>query len=483
MNILPSTFAQMQLNQSVQNNRIVLSAIAILAGVLYVGVCISHEYWRDELHAWRLVMSSESWSQLWYNRRHDGHPMAWFSVLYLLKQLGGTAEHIRWVNLVFSFSAAVLLLYYAQFSLWQKVMSIFTYWHLYEYTAFARNYAIGVFFAFLFCTLYPYRNKNWGALSIFFSWCALMQCSVASLILGTSMAGIWLWDMYHETNKRTAIAWSLACLGVLVLTMADVFLPNLGFSYTRNVFAGRGLLFKAQGIWLIALIGLIASLTWYGGRAVKKHFAEHTEMTSFLVTAIVLPLFFILIYPGVTRHFGHIFIALEVFFWLLLVRNVANAVVKKQMERLLFVSSCCFVIWGPYAAWLDSKHTYSTLELAAKSIRSHAQKSNIQTDQYCITGHPEYLVDAMTDLCAQDKFYSFGMQQYAQAVSWNHVFSNRVPTATELQTLCAKEQKAVFFITNSDTCHWMQPYTVNQFDAELRPDESIKVYFFKVPEE
>jgi hypothetical protein len=205
--------------------------------------------------------------------------------------------------------------------------------------------------------------------------------------------------------------------------------------------------------------------------AIKTHFWTTPELYCLVVTSIANVLFFICIYPGVTRHFGHVFIGFEVFLWLMYTTGRHTADQKIKLDRILLVSTALFVLWGAYAAYQDHKLRYSSLEVAADCIRADAK-----SEPYLITGYPDYLVDAMTDLSGKDAFYALGLQRMTQSVSWNHHFSQRLPTQAEAAQLAAQQQQTIYLITNRDTCQWLAPYLLCTFEADLRTDEGIRVY-------
>ena len=53
-------------------------AYAVLLAVLLA----HHEPWRDELHFWMSARDSQNLTQLWENRRYDGHPPLWSWLLF-----------------------------------------------------------------------------------------------------------------------------------------------------------------------------------------------------------------------------------------------------------------------------------------------------------------------------------------------------------------------------------------------------------------
>ena len=53
--------------------------------VVVSGFAISHhELWGDEVHSWNIAKGSGSYADLIVNRRFEGHPPAWYTVLWAI---------------------------------------------------------------------------------------------------------------------------------------------------------------------------------------------------------------------------------------------------------------------------------------------------------------------------------------------------------------------------------------------------------------
>jgi hypothetical protein len=135
------------------------------AVVLYLAFLIwmhiHHEMWRDEIHAWTLSRLAEGFGDLITgDRRYEGHPPLWFWYLHILSWFTKEAWGIQLATIMAATFAAVLLLRFAPFPRYLKVLLLFSYYFGYEYTVMSRNYVLGWLFLCAFCAAYhPLRFR------------------------------------------------------------------------------------------------------------------------------------------------------------------------------------------------------------------------------------------------------------------------------------------------------------------------------------
>ncbi|MEO0458839.1 MAG: hypothetical protein AAF152_19975, partial [Cyanobacteria bacterium P01_A01_bin.114] len=147
-----------------------LSLTGIFAVIGLVGV-LRHEMWRDELQAWLLARDSTSIIDLFQNTRTEAHPALWHLCLYGLAQISHNPLIMQLFHLTVATASVYLIARFSPFTQLQRTLLAFGYFSLYEYAVISRSYALGVFFVFLFCSLYGrYQtqlaagNMAWGAL-------------------------------------------------------------------------------------------------------------------------------------------------------------------------------------------------------------------------------------------------------------------------------------------------------------------------------
>ncbi|HEX9511842.1 MAG TPA: glycosyltransferase family 2 protein [Puia sp.] len=110
-----------------------------------------HELWGDEVHSWNIAKGSGSYSDLLANRRYEGHPPAWYTLLWLISSFTHQVRYMQWAQELIAVAIAWIILFKAPFALPARILLPFGYYFLFEYGVFSRNYALGVLFACCIC--------------------------------------------------------------------------------------------------------------------------------------------------------------------------------------------------------------------------------------------------------------------------------------------------------------------------------------------
>ncbi len=156
--------------------------LAFLAWLLFAAILLHfHEPWRDELQSWAIAKESHSLSQLLYFSRYEGHPSAWYFLLFSITRLSADFQAVQWFHAGIMAMVAALILWKSPFTRLQKILVISGYFFLYEYGTLARNYAIGILLACCFCILLKDVKKQW--LTLIACLFAMMQCNVFAAML------------------------------------------------------------------------------------------------------------------------------------------------------------------------------------------------------------------------------------------------------------------------------------------------------------
>src|ERR1019366_8792148 len=86
---------------------------------------LHHSMWRDEIQVWMLGRHSHSIAELIYLKRYDGHPDAWFVLVYLITKF---THDLRWMQVVHA-AVATATVYaiarYSPFTRMQKILMAF----------------------------------------------------------------------------------------------------------------------------------------------------------------------------------------------------------------------------------------------------------------------------------------------------------------------------------------------------------------------
>jgi hypothetical protein len=163
-------------------------AVAALYLLFLIFMQVHHEMWRDEVHAWSLARIAHGFGDLVNgDRRYEGHPPLWFWYLRVWGWIFPEAWGLQVATVAAAVPAAVLLLRYAPFPRYLKVLLLLSYFFGYEYSVMCRNYVLGWLLLFLFCALYhPLRPRPviMAVVLALLSW-----TSVYGLLLSGALAG------------------------------------------------------------------------------------------------------------------------------------------------------------------------------------------------------------------------------------------------------------------------------------------------------
>jgi hypothetical protein len=123
---------------------------------------VHHEMWRDEIHGWTLARLACSFGDLVTgDRAYEGHPPLWFWYLRIWAWLVKSAAGVQVATITAAVGAALLLVRFAPFPRYLKLLLLFSYYFGYEYTVLSRNYVLGWLLACVFCALYhPMRVRH-----------------------------------------------------------------------------------------------------------------------------------------------------------------------------------------------------------------------------------------------------------------------------------------------------------------------------------
>ena len=116
-----------------------------LTGVLH------HEPWRDEIEIWLIARDAASLAALLHNMATEGHPVLWYLLNFVLTRLTHDPLAMQIANLVIGAAAALVFFRAAPFGLVTRLLFVFGYYALFEFTVIARSYALELLLLFSFC--------------------------------------------------------------------------------------------------------------------------------------------------------------------------------------------------------------------------------------------------------------------------------------------------------------------------------------------
>ena len=217
----PGTIALVRANLKTAITCALIFFIIQLIGIFH------HEPWTDEFQSFQIAMNSHSLSNLFFNRRYEGHPALWHLILFVITRFTSNIIAMQVVHIIIATASIFLLFLYSPFTLIEKIIIGFGYYVFYEYAQISRCYVLGVFSIISICCILGvsyYQNKSsvqQALKPLTFIWISLLLFLLAnSSLYGLLMSGgltfyiiLILWDerttIYSDSKLRKAIVWSV----------------------------------------------------------------------------------------------------------------------------------------------------------------------------------------------------------------------------------------------------------------------------------
>ena len=303
-----------------------------------------HVMWRDELQVWMIARHSHSISELISLKRYEGHPDAWFLLVYFITKVTANPFWMQVVHVLVASATAFVIARYSPFTRTQKILIVFGYFLFFEYATISREYALAVLGIFGFCAVFrPGPKKNYLLLAAILAF--MCQTSIYAVILALAFILAMVFEAIHIPSWRqtvTSFWWQFplgalivfSSLGLSVLHMrpppdggiADFHFGLKGLSdtlsmfwtsfvpipqWTRtfwntNVLKVPGIPFHIMTFLALAVLGV--SVLFF----LRKPFA----LVAYAVGAAGLLLFKQFVFRGYLRHDGFTFILFLACLWL-----------------------------------------------------------------------------------------------------------------------------------------------------------------------
>jgi hypothetical protein len=381
-----------------------------------------HELWLDEAHCWLLAKDSNSLSEFFVNIRYEGHPPLWGLLLFFISRFSSSYEAMQLLHLCFAGGSVFLILRYAPFPLWVKVLLPFTYFFGFEYAVISRNYAGAVFFVLLACTQLSGAKRNYTRIALFLGVAALFH--VYAGIIGAALLLLYcaLSEKSNGASLRTLIApWILLALfcGV-ALCFAKA--PADHFFYSLHG-EGRLSLNKMGTVLGLTFTSLLhfpdlASGNWWNTNLL---FPEHKIAAGLVVLAFAcIPLLILrsnkrilLLYitglallsgamlltpmPLSVRHAGFVGLLFFMCLWLMRAGSASpfTHTQRWMLSAILFVQIAAFVVTSLYEVQRD----FSASKSAAAWIEEHYPDAEVAV-------YPHYSGPALSCYLGERVFYA-----------------------------------------------------------------------------
>lgn len=299
-----------------------------------------HEMWLDETEPWLLARDSASFAEMLYNKRYEGHPALWYSILFIITRFTTNVSVMQILH-VFIMTGFVYLFLKSPFNFYFKILFCLGYFIFYEYLILSRLYAPGLLLTACLCYLYQHKNKNPLLLSPLLF--LLAQTNLFGLIF---TCGFLLLLTYEHLSKpavpgnrqfgTTILGFSLVSAGILLaiysmIPPADTyFAAGWNFRWEmENILKVLGALWTGfvpfpiiyvefwnyniiQSVNYRATLGIIIYIL-----TLSYFFRSPKVLLLYLFLTTSILSFFYIKFFGTTRHHGHLFMAFIFCLWLL----------------------------------------------------------------------------------------------------------------------------------------------------------------------
>ena len=432
-----------------------------------------HEPWRDELQSWEIARQSHSLSELFHLSRYEGHPAAWYLLLYAVTRFTHDFSPVQWLNWALMVAAVALMLWRAPFTRLQKLLAVSGYFFLFEYTVLARNYAIGILAAFAVCFLMKNWRRHWVWLHL--GLFVMLQSNVfAAFLAAAFFVPLWFLGLKNARQERRFagkfVVGTLIFLAGFALSALDMappagtaFMPEWRWS-TPEILPALGAFVHAltpipkwrldfwNSHFLSSFTGweilpwvelglasiLLAICVWM---LRKSWFA----LTFFLLAWAAITVFLSVKYVGFMRHHGHFFLGLVMAVWVKndFFENKNTEAGQGRGEAVVFTLLLGLQVLGSVpAAFFEIRYPFSQSAEVADFLRE-----NGRADAF-IAGHFDYATSPVAFHLNRPIFYP-NAGKSGTFITWSeerfaHPVVDIVATANEI---CGEKGKFLLLMS------------------------------------
>lgn len=366
--------------------------LMLLVYLLLIAVGSSfHEAWRDELQTLMVIRSAQSLNDLFFLTRYDGHPSLWVLLLYLCKPFSTAVAGARIIHLILAGSSAFLLIRYSPFKATQKALILCGYYLLFEYVFIVRNYALGVFFLFLVCALFPKRNQPRYTLLIALALCGMMLSNLYAFFLAFALS-VWLFLLQADKrlwNRSFVFSYLILITGSLTLFL-DI-QPPADYGYAREWRLNWDLKEFMVSLSRIGQVMLpVPPFTphYWNFTIVPDLLLPYTGILFFLISVGILAftassrIFIVILFAavfsfsyikfaGILRHNGHLWLGILSMMWIQLQDEDMRSKTKSTTHKLFTALLILHATAGLMVLILEIRYPFSRSHEAADFIHKH----------------------------------------------------------------------------------------------------------------
>jgi len=407
-----------------------------------------HEMWRDEMHAWLIARESTSIFNLYEILRYDGHPGLWHIILMPLTYYSPTGLAMQLVHFLIAACAAWIFLAKAPFTQLQKVLFIFGYFSFFEYSIIARNYALGLLFIWIFCSLYTKPQKNYWLIGITIA--LLANTSILATIVALSLLAVLFFDFLFERQQQLdiniaayfgglgiagiatafaviqmipppdtnmATAWNLKySFGQVKAVMPTIVNGYLPLPIPSSHFWGSNLFLSYPATTLLTVLFLF----FFIYKTIRLLAKSRSALLLFLLGTLGLLSFFYTKYLGYTRHHGFLYIVLIASLWIAIKQSCQQTLLstfyffKKISYASILTAMLCIHVAGSLIAFAaEYQKPFSNSYAASEFIKTHHLESRE------MVGYPDFNATPIAGYLNKPLIYFPESSAYGNYVRWD----------------------------------------------------------------
>ena len=373
-----------------------LGLTSIFAAVFLVNLA-HHQMWRDELNVWGIVRASPTLESLAYNIHYEGHPGLWYYLLWFPSKLSAHPSTMKLVEALIGIGICWIVGMCSPWTRLEKALVLSSYYVAFEYTVLSRTYGLCLLIALGYVYLRGKRPQaivgcavllgllaNTDIIGVILSlsllleyaWCIRKQAktregnkSLQQIAKLCAIYGVFLLASYVTLRPAKDISWvTTGKVGasmrdmhrLLVSILSNLGLPWFPFSlHFPHKFWNPNVLLHPAVFEVISVLVLVALVVI---------FRERVSLLAVVAASVLGSILFAhLVYLGYMRHFGLVFVAFLLAYWL---KRLDDPRVSRIALTLLAINA----LGGIEAIAGSWFHPFSNAQNAAKwLVQNHLQ--------------------------------------------------------------------------------------------------------------
>ncbi|OQX11383.1 MAG: hypothetical protein BWK76_19245 [Desulfobulbaceae bacterium A2] len=340
---------------------------------------------------------------------NEGHPVLWYALLWFGYHLAPTPLVLQGISIAIALLAVLVFWLSCPFLRWLKLLFLFSFLPLYEYSVIARNYGISMLLFFVFAAFYGKLRADYaGRWLLAFVLALLANTNVHSAILSGFLTLYWAADSRPTTWSSGKAMTFFMPIGLVA--------TGLGFCLFTVLPDSNSIVMNPTALTTGKLLSALSDSLLHPGRGLNELFTGLPSVgRDILVWLLVLclalrplaalllfagvvtvTLFFAIGYSGTLRHEGIVWTYLITLYWLVYESN--NNQYHKIRNKLHFIG-----LYGLIACVLlvhvagSARYIYRDLTVEISSAKSFGRfiASNELYRQAIIIGEPDIRLESL----------------------------------------------------------------------------------------